>query len=239
MEEKKIVADLMPEEMDIFDVGINREIDEFSPEEDERLYELSVYERELWDLGYKFVAGTDEVGRGPLAGPVTAAAVILPVGMKIAGVNDSKKLSAKKRLALENEIKDKSVAWAIASIFPEDIDKYNIEEAAKMAMEKAISLLPIAPEYVLVDAKTLKNLEIPQTPIIKGDAKSITIGAASIIAKCHRDRMMEKYDEVYPGYGLGKHAGYPTQAHRKAYYELGPSPIHRKTFKVKPVAEKK
>lgn len=199
-----------------------------------RLAELTGYEQELWTSGVRYIAGVDEVGRGPIAGPVVAAAVILPVGVQIAGINDSKKLSEKKRLALEAIIKANCVAWAVAAVGPTVIDEINILEASKLAMERAIKKLPVAAEHLLVDAVKLP-LTIPQTNIIKGDAKSVSIGAASIIAKCHRDRMMKVYDKVYPGYGLGGHAGYPTKAHKEAVFAKGYTAIHRKSFKLKPI----
>lgn len=200
----------------------------------ERLAELTRYEQELWAGGVRYIAGVDEVGRGPIAGPVVAAAVILPSGAQIAGINDSKKLSEKKRLALEQVIKESCVAWAIGAVGPTVIDEINILEASKLAMRLAIEKLPVAAEHLLVDAVNLP-LNIPQTDIIKGDAKSISIGAASIIAKCHRDRMMKVYDKVYPGYGLGGHAGYPTKAHKEVVFALGYTAIHRRSFKLKPI----
>ena len=202
--------------------------------EKERLAEITQYERQLWHDGVDFIAGIDEVGRGPIAGPVVAAAVILPKGVMIEGINDSKKLSEKKRLALEKTIKENCVAWAIGAVGPGVIDKINILEASKLAMQQAIAKLPVKPQHLLVDAVNLAA-DIPQTDIIKGDAKSVSIGAASIIAKCHRDRMMKVYDNIYPGYGLGGHAGYPTKAHKEAVFALGYTPIHRKSFKLKPI----
>lgn len=221
--------------------GINpgTELSGVKPAELERLTEISAYERALWERGMRAVAGVDEVGRGPIAGPVVAAAVILPPGCLIPGVNDSKKLSAKKRYELEPIIKNSALAWAIGAVGVHDIDRYNILEATKMAMLKAIRRLPVAAEHLLIDAVRLDGCDLPQTPIIKGDAKSISIGAASILAKCHRDRMMEIYDELYPGYDLGKHAGYPTPAHKQAVWDLGQSPIHRKSFVLKPPKAKK
>lgn len=203
-------------------------------QEIERLREITRYEEELWAGGVDFIAGVDEVGRGPIAGPVVAAAVILPKGVCIAGINDSKKLSEKKRLALEKTIKENCVAWAIGAVGPSVIDKINILEASKLAMKKAVAKLPVVAQHLLVDAVNLQ-VEIPQTDIVKGDAKSVSIGAASIIAKCHRDRMMKVYDKVYPGYGLGGHAGYPTKAHKEAVFAMGYTKIHRKSFKLKPI----
>ena len=199
-----------------------------------RLAEISQFEKELWMHGTEFIAGVDEVGRGPIAGPVVAAAVILPKNAQFAGINDSKKLSEKKRLVLEKLIKENCVAWAIGAVGPTVIDEINILEASKLAMRQAIAKLPVHAEHLLVDAVKLP-VAIPQTDIIKGDAKSISIGAASIIAKCHRDRMMKVYDKIYPQYGLGGHAGYPTKAHKEAVFEYGYTPIHRKSFKLKPI----
>jgi ribonuclease HII len=203
----------------------------------ERLQELSIYEQEIWSNGKNFIAGVDEVGRGPIAGPVVAAAVILPKNALITGINDSKKLSEKKRLILEKEIKKNCVAWAICAIGPSVIDKINILEASKLAMKKAVEKLPVTPDHLFIDAVRIDS-NIPQTNIIKGDAKSISIGAASIIAKCHRDRMMKIYDKIYPGYGLASHAGYPTKAHKEAVFEKGYTVIHRKSFKLKPIKNK-
>lgn len=211
----------------------NGAVFDVNPEEAERLHSLSEYEIKLWQSGIGLVAGVDEVGRGPIAGPVVAAAVILPQGCLLPGVNDSKKLSARKRYALEPLIKQAAVAWAVGAVGVYDIDRYNILQATKMAMRKALRLLPVAAEHLLIDAVRLDGCDLPQTPIIKGDAKSISIGAASILAKCHRDRMMEIYDELYPGYDLGKHAGYPTPAHKQAVWAIGQSPIHRKSFVLK------
>lgn len=225
-----------PEDLQMKGVGSANPLPEadLKDKEIERLAELTRYEQELWAGGVHYIAGVDEVGRGPIAGPVVAAAVILPQDTQIAGINDSKKLSEKKRLALEQVIKENCVAWAIGAVGPTMIDRINILEASKLAMEMAIKKLPIAAEHLLVDAVKLP-VNIPQTDIIKGDAKSISIGAASIIAKCHRDRMMKVYDKVYPGYGLGGHAGYPTKAHKEAVFERGYTAIHRKSFKLKPI----
>lgn len=202
-----------------------------------RLAEISEYEKKLWNSEIQYIAGVDEVGRGPIAGPVVAAAVILPKNAVFAGINDSKKLSEKKRMALEKIIKENCVAWAIGAIGPTMIDKINILEATKLAMKAAIEKLPVLPEHILTDALKLQ-VDIPQTDIIKGDAKSISIGAASIIAKCHRDRMMKVYDKIYPQYGFAGHAGYPTVAHKEAVFAYGYCKIHRKSFKLKPIKNK-
>lgn len=202
-----------------------------------RLADISRFEEELWAAGVELVAGIDEVGRGPIAGPVVAAAVILPKHCKLPGIKDSKKLSEKKRYQLEPEIRRAAVAWAIGAVDARKIDEINILEATRLAMVQAVEKLPVKPEHLLLDAMSLP-LEIPQTSLIKGDALSISIGAASILAKCHRDRMMAVYDGIYPGYGLAGHAGYPTAAHKQAVFELGYTPIHRRSYKLKPIKQR-
>jgi ribonuclease HII len=228
------IADLPPEQLQMWGRGEGIAEFDISSEEKERLSDLSVYEEEIWGGGAEYIAGIDEVGRGPIAGPVVAAAVILPKHCLLPGINDSKKLSAKKRYALEPVIRRAAVAWALGAVGAREIDRYNILEATKIAMLRAVAALPVQPEHLLLDAVRLDS-PIPQTSLIKGDAKSISIGAASILAKCHRDRMMEIYDEMYPGYGLAQHAGYPTKAHKEAVFALGYSPIHRRSFVLKPI----
>ena len=193
-----------------------------------RLEAMSVYEREYEGRG--LICGIDEVGRGPLAGPVVAGAVILPKDETILYLNDSKRLSAKKREALYEEILEKAVAVGIGMASPARIDEINILQATYEAMRAAIADLGVSPDLLLNDAVTIPQVEIPQVPIIKGDAKSISIAAASIVAKVTRDRLMEAYDEVRPGYGFGKHKGYGTREHIAALKELGPTPIHRRSF---------
>ncbi len=207
-------------------------------QEEERLRQMLQYERPLWDEGVSYIAGVDEVGRGPIAGPVVAAAVILPPGAMLYGVNDSKQLSEAKRLELEAVIKSQAIAWAIGAIGVEKIDRYNILQASMMAMEKALRLLPVPAQHVLIDAVRLPRLATPQTSIIKGDAKSASIAAASILAKCHRDKMMKLYDGMYPGYGLAQHSGYPTPSHKQAVFQLGYTKIHRRSFVLKPPKQK-
>lgn len=202
-----------------------------------RLAEISQYEENLWADGVEFIAGIDEVGRGPIAGPVVAAAVILPKHCKLPNIKDSKKLSEKKRYQLEPEIRNAAVAWAIGAVDSHKIDEINILEATRLAMVQAVEKLPVRPQHLLLDAMKLP-LNVPQTSLIKGDALSISIGAASILAKCHRDRMMAVYDEMYPGYGLAGHAGYPTAAHKQAVFDMGYSPIHRRSYKLKPIKQK-
>ena len=196
--------------------------------ERERLWQMSGYEREY--SRYNLICGIDEAGRGPLAGPVVAGAVILPRGCEILGVNDSKKLSAKKRELLYDEIMEKAVAAAVGIVSPERIDQINILQATYEAMRKAVGSLGVEPEILLNDAVTIPGLAIPQVPIIKGDAKSVSIAAASIIAKVTRDRMMMEYEERYPGYGFASNKGYGSAEHIEALRRLGPSPIHRKSF---------
>ncbi len=193
-----------------------------------RLKEMSVYE-ENYGM-YHYICGVDEAGRGPLAGPVVAGAVILPKDTEILYLNDSKKLSAKRREALYDEIREKAVSVGIGIIGPERIDEINILNAAYEAMRLAVAALKVKPDILLNDAVTIPDIEIEQVPIIKGDAKSISIAAASIIAKVTRDRMMAEYDVSMPGYDFGKHKGYGTKMHIESLKRLGPCPIHRRTF---------
>lgn len=194
------------------------------------MIDLLAYEKELYKEGYEFIAGTDEAGRGPLAGPVVAAAVILPKGMIIDGVNDSKQLTEKKRKELYNVIYDKALAVGVAFIDNKKIDEINILEASRLAMMEAIKKLKIKPDYVLSDCMKM-NIDIPVKPIIKGDALSINIAAASIIAKVTRDRYMDEMDLKYPNYGFKRHKGYPTKDHIEAIKKYGITDIHRITFK--------
>lgn len=177
-----------------------------------------------------YICGIDEAGRGPLAGPVVAAAAVLPKDCQILYLNDSKKLSEKKRDLLFDEIKEKAVAYGVGIVSPQVIDEINILQATYEAMRQAISQLTVTPEILLNDAVTIPGVDIMQVPIIKGDAKSVSIAAASILAKVTRDRMMAEYDQIYPEYGFAKHKGYGTAAHIAALKEYGPCPIHRRTF---------
>ena len=201
---------------------------------DEQLLEkyalLSEYENMAKGKGYSCLAGIDEAGRGPLAGPVVAAACILDENSMILGLDDSKKLSEKKREKLYDEIVMHAVAYSVIRIEPDVIDQINILEATKRAMRLCVSGLRVSPDMLLIDAINLTGTGIPVTPIIKGDAKSNSIAAASILAKVTRDRIMEEYDVVYPGYGFAKHKGYGTKAHYEAIERLSICPIHRKTF---------
>ena len=196
--------------------------------EKERMYKMFSFEREYADR--QSICGIDEVGRGPFAGPVVAAAVILPKDCDILYLNDSKKLSEKKRELLYDEIYEKAVAIGIGMSSEEVIDEINILQATYEAMRQAVSRLSVQPQLLLNDAVTIPEIQIPQVPIIKGDAKSVSIAAASIVAKVTRDRMMEEYDKVLPEYGFASNKGYGSAAHIEALKKYGPSPIHRKTF---------
>ena len=197
-------------------------------EEIARTEAMSRFEREYESYGY--ICGIDEVGRGPLAGPVVAGAVILPKDEQILYLNDSKKLSEKKREELYDVIMEKAIATGIGIVSPARIDEINILQATYEAMRIAISNLPVKPDVLLNDAVTIPEVAIPQVPIIKGDAKSVSIAAASIIAKVTRDRLMVEYDKVLPGYGFAGNKGYGSAAHIAALRELGPTPIHRRSF---------
>ncbi|RUO72478.1 ribonuclease HII [Pseudidiomarina sediminum] len=177
------------------------------------------------------ICGTDEAGRGPIAGPVVAAAVILDPQRPIEGINDSKKLSEKKRQALSEEIKAKALYWAIAQCDADEIDAINILQASLLAMQRAVEALPIAPEKVLVDGNKLPKLQVPAEAVVGGDALHACIGAASILAKVERDRQMLAWHEQYPVYDFAKHKAYPTPAHLALIQEHGVCPIHRRSFK--------
>jgi ribonuclease HII len=195
----------------------------------EKYLEMSMFEQMAYVQGHEWIAGIDEVGRGPLAGPVVAAAVILPKNEQILGLNDSKQLSEKKRTTLYEQIQQKAIAIGIGLIDERKIDEVNIYEASKLAMIQAVEKLAVKPSYLLIDAMTLE-LPIPQEKLIKGDARSVSIAAASIIAKVYRDNLMKKYEELYPGYGFSHNAGYGTKEHLQGLANLGITPIHRKTF---------
>ncbi len=188
------------------------------------------YEGKLHADGYKYVCGVDEVGRGPLAGPVVCAAVIMPEGGFIEGVDDSKKLTAKKREKLAELIKQNAVGWAICRVEPQVIDEINILQATRLCMKNAVQSLSTRPDFVLTDGNMTLDIDIPQRSIVKGDALCYCIGAASIIAKVERDALMAQYAGVYPGYGFEHNAGYGTTAHIAAIKERGLCPIHRRSF---------
>lgn len=196
--------------------------------ERERLNAMRSYERQYEDCA--LICGIDEAGRGPLAGPVVAGAVILSKECEILGLNDSKKLSPAKREVLYDEIMEKAKAVGVGMASPARIDEINILQATYEAMREAVKNLGIRPDVLLNDAVTIPQITIPQVPIIKGDAKSVSIAAASIIAKVTRDRLMIQYDEILPGYGFAQHKGYGSREHIEALKKLGPSPIHRSTF---------
>lgn len=196
--------------------------------ERERIYAMMEFERRFPDA--ELICGIDEVGRGPFAGPVMAGAVILPKGLEILYINDSKKLSEKKREELFETIMRDAIAVGIGESDWKRIDEINILQATYEAMRKAIKNLGVVPDILLNDAVTIPGVEIPQCPIVKGDAKSVSIAAASIIAKVTRDHKMEEYDTIYPGYGFAKNKGYGTAEHIKALKELGPCEIHRRSF---------
>ena len=199
--------------------------------EEARLESLLCFEKALWNEGFINIAGVDEAGMGPLAGPVVAAAVILTRGCKISGIDDSKKISRPgEREKLEIRIKKESPYWAIGRAEVEEIDRLNIYRAGLLAMQRAVEGLSFRPDYLLVDARSIPECVCPQRGIIHGDALSMSIAAASILAKTYRDRFMLEMDTIYPGYGFAAHKGYPTPDHLDALKKLGTSPIHRRSF---------
>ena len=189
-----------------------------------------MYEKKAASSGFFLVAGVDEAGRGPLAGPVVSAAVILPSAFSVKGVDDSKKLTPAKREKLFDQIYAQAVSVGVGLADHEDIDRLNILQASRLSMVRAVDDLSIRPDYLLIDGIFSIDCPMPQEPIKKGDSLSISIAAASIIAKVTRDRLMEHYDREFPQYGFIKHKGYPTLKHRDAIVQFGPSPIHRKSF---------
>lgn len=198
--------------------------------EGQRLRQLLKYEGALWSTGILRVAGVDEAGMSPLAGPVSAAAVVFEPGARIPGVDDSKKLDAAERERLAVEIKATAVAWSVGFAEVDEIDTINIYWAGLLAMRRAVEGLSCVPEHMLLDARRLKDVAIPQQAIVKGDCKSLSIAAASILAKTARDALMQRLDAEYPGYGLSRHKGYPVREHLEALKKLGASPIHRRSF---------
>ncbi|MGE5615076.1 MAG: ribonuclease HII [Bacillota bacterium] len=204
--------------------------EKISAREKKRLEEMSKYEKEAYLKGFRYVAGIDEAGRGPLAGPVVAACVMLPEGCLIEGLNDSKKLSPSKRKSLYDIIMERAVSVGIGIVDEKYIDNMNILNATKLAMKKAIDQVDPKPDLLLIDAVKLPDMDILQVPIIKGDSLSISIAAASIIAKVTRDRLIEEADSLYPVYGFKKHKGYGTAEHINAIRKYGICPIHRISF---------
>ncbi len=203
---------------------------QMSLKERQRLENLRIMEKQAYQAGYHYIAGLDEVGRGPIAGPVVAAAVILPPGFLLAGVNDSKQLGAGKREKLAQKIKKQALAWSVASIYPAYLDRVNILNATRQAMSLAVKHLTPQPDYLLIDALELKDIPIPQRAIIKGDRISISIACASIIAKVERDESMQAMDLVFPGYNFSRHKGYATREHLEHLFAQGPCPLHRVSF---------
>lgn len=191
---------------------------------------MQAFENRAYEQGASYIAGVDEVGRGPLAGPVVSAAVILPPSPELIGINDSKQLSLKEREYWVSKIREQALAISYSVVPAEHIDRLNIYQATRVSMTRAVTDLSIRPDHLLIDAMQL-DLPIAQEKIIKGDARSISIAAASIIAKVTRDELMSDYDTIYPGYGFGKNAGYGTKQHLEGLEKYGPTPIHRRSFK--------
>lgn len=199
--------------------------------EETRLIELKKMDKEFYDKGIKYIAGIDEAGRGPLAGPVVVASVILPQDSMIEGINDSKKISEAKREKLYEIITKEAISYGVGIIYQDEIDEINILQATKKGLTESIKQMSIKPNIIMVDALSgIDTLGIPYKSIIKGDAKCYSIAAASIIAKVTRDRIMREWDKIYPEYGFGSHKGYGTAKHIAAIKEVGPCPIHRRTF---------
>lgn len=209
--------------------SLSKKLDKIQKEK-ERLEQINIFENQGYEEGYLYIGGVDEAGRGPLAGPVVASVVVFKRGTKIEGVNDSKKLSEDKRNELFDVIKNEALDYGIGIVDNEEIDDYNILNATYMAMKKALNALNKKPDYLLLDAVTIPDIDIKQFPMVKGDSKSISIAAASILAKVTRDRIMYKYDEIYPEYGFKSHKGYGTKEHYHAIEKYGITPIHRKSF---------
>lgn len=201
------------------------------------------FESELWGGGLLYIAGLDEAGRGALAGPVAAGAVILPndktlLASALSGARDSKQMTPLERDSLAPRIREVALAWAVGFATPDEIDMQGIVRATRLAAIRALHQFTVAPQYLLTDLRLeLPQIDIPQRSFVKGDARCLSIACASILAKTERDALMREMDGQYPGYGLGRHKGYGTQAHRSAMERLGLSPVHRKSFKVKPVEE--
>jgi len=203
--------------------------------EGQRLARLLAFERPLWDQGVSRIAGVDEAGVGPLAGPLVAAAVILPPTLRPRGLDDSKKLDEPSRDRLAGEVKAGALAWAVGQASPEEVDRLNPYQAGLLAMRRAVQGLAVAPEHLLVDARRIPEVAMPQQGIVKGDARSLSIAAASVIAKTTRDALMLEAEVRFPGYGFARHKGYGAPEHLEALRRLGPCPIHRRSYA--PVAQ--
>lgn len=199
-------------------------------QEQKRISDLKFYENQAYSEGFQYLAGLDEVGRGPIAGPVVSAAVILPPDFFLAGVDDSKKITAAKRIKLAHEIKKEAISWALGWIFPPYLDQINILNATRETMKLALQQLSPQPDFLLIDALNLSDIKTRQCSLIKGDTLSISIASASILAKVERDLAMEAFDLLYPGYGLAKHKGYATREHIQALWQRGACEIHRNSF---------
>jgi ribonuclease HII len=198
--------------------------------EGQRLRWMLEFERELWKRDVVMIAGVDEAGMSPLAGPVAAAAVVLKPEWRASGINDSKQVPPERRAELALLIKREARAWAVAFVEPDEIDRINIYWAGIAAMRRAVEALGVTPEHLLIDARTLRDVPIEQTRIVKGDERSLSIAAASILAKTERDARMQEHDRTYPGYGFGRHKGYPVREHVAALQQHGACPIHRRSF---------
>ncbi len=210
---------MVPEQGPLFSAGPKKESQD-----------LRYFEEKLYQQGYRFIAGIDEVGRGSIAGPVAAAAVILPADFAAAGVNDSKKISPRQRLKLSRMIKKQALAWAVVMIAPGRVDQINIQNATIEAMTGAVKELKPVPDFLLIDMMKMKRITIHQHSLIKGDSRSVSIAAASILAKVERDQTMAVMETLYPGYGFHLHKGYATRQHVAALYKWGITPIHRHSF---------
>ncbi|HEY8391898.1 MAG TPA: ribonuclease HII [Capillibacterium sp.] len=202
----------------------------FLEEEKKRLLAMSRLEAELQAAGYRLIAGVDEAGRGPLAGPVVAAAAVVPLGTIIPYLNDSKKLTAKQRDAVYQQILALKIPYGIGEASVGEIDRLNILNASRLAMLRAVRNLPVRPDFLLIDGYSWPGITLPHRGIIGGDGRSVSIAAASILAKVTRDRLMTELDRTYPGYGFAKHKGYPTAEHYAALARYGPTPVHRRSF---------
>ena len=224
----RLRRDSRPGARKLYEVLLRRS--EEQSNENRRLEAMLHFERVLWKAGIARIAGVDEVGIGPLAGPVVAAAVVFPPGTTIEGINDSKLIDAPTRERLDVEIRLKASGIGIGVAEIEEIDRINIYHAGLRAMQLAIAALPEVPQHVLVDSRTIPDIQAPQNSFDKGDGINFSIAAASIIAKVYRDRLMTEVDSVYPGYGFAEHKGYATPVHQAAIRKLGPCPIHRKSF---------